>query len=68
MEGAFSQPNGQMCRQMLSWGRAVTAGSSAHDLLELYCGNANFTIPLAANFRSAAELMQRRQPQTRKPL
>ena len=24
---------------------------SAWDLLELYCGNGNFTVPLAANFR-----------------
>lgn len=51
VEGAFSQPNGMMCQQMLAWARSVTAGSQAADLLELYCGNANFTIPLAANFR-----------------
>ncbi len=53
MEGAFSQPNGEMCRRMLAWARAVTAGSQAGDLLELYCGNCNFTVPLAANFRCA---------------
>lgn len=42
-----------MCQQMLGWARSVTAGSQAADLLELYCGNANFTIPLATNFRCA---------------
>lgn len=36
---------------MLGWARSATAGSQAADLLELYCGNANFTVPLAANFR-----------------
>ena len=35
---------------MLSWAQQVTRGSEG-DLVELYCGNANFTIPLAANFR-----------------
>jgi len=51
VEGAFSQPNGEMCQHMLSWARKVTAGGHDHDLLELYCGNANFTIPLASQFR-----------------
>ena len=50
VEGAFSQPNGQMCAKMLAWGLDVTRGSEG-DLLELYCGNANFTVPLAQNFR-----------------
>ena len=51
IEGAFSQPNGGMCGNMLQWARAVTRGSTG-DLLELYCGNGNFTIALAENFRS----------------
>jgi hypothetical protein len=36
---------------MLTWALRATRGSGAADLLELYCGNGNFTIPLAANFR-----------------
>lgn len=50
-EGAFSQPNGRVCEKMLSWAMSVTQGSNDHDLLELYCGNGNFTVPLAHNFR-----------------
>lgn len=48
--GCFSQPNGGMCQQMLSWAVDATKGSSG-DLLELYCGNGNFTLPLAQNFK-----------------
>lgn len=50
VEGAFCQPNGKVCQHMLSWAQSVTKGSTG-DLLELYCGNGNFTIPLAENFR-----------------
>lgn len=39
-----------MCQQMLSWAVDATKGSSG-DLLELYCGNGNFTLPLAQNFK-----------------
>lgn len=49
-ENAFSQPNAVTCQAMLDWATDVTAGSEG-DLLELYCGNGNFTLPLAANFR-----------------
>lgn len=49
-EGSFSQPNGAMCEKMVSWAEKQTRGSTG-DLLELYCGNGNFTIPIAANFR-----------------
>jgi tRNA (uracil-5-)-methyltransferase len=35
---------------MLSWAQDA-AGTNADDLLELYCGNGNFTIALAENFR-----------------
>ena len=37
VEGAFSQPNGGMCQQMLNWAHKVTEGSPG-DLVELYCG------------------------------
>lgn len=49
VEGAFSQPNGGMCQQMLNWAVGATRGAGG-DLLELYCGNGNFTLPLAQNF------------------
>lgn len=51
VENSFTQPNAEICRTMLSWARQVTAGSQARDLVELYCGNGNFTIALADNFR-----------------
>jgi tRNA/tmRNA/rRNA uracil-C5-methylase (TrmA/RlmC/RlmD family) len=50
VEGAFSQPNSTVCQKMLGWAADVTCGS-AGDLLELYCGNANFTVALAPSFR-----------------
>ena len=50
VEGAFTQPNGEVNRQMLSWARAQSAGVGG-DLLELYCGNGNFTMALAPLFR-----------------
>ena len=51
VENSFTQPNAQVCQKMLSWARSVTAGSHDHDLVELYCGNGNFTVALAENFR-----------------
>jgi tRNA (uracil-5-)-methyltransferase len=45
-EGAFSQPNGAVCQKMLGWAYDVL-GERDDDLLELYCGNGNFTLPLA---------------------
>lgn len=49
IEGAFTQPNGKVNRQMLGWACAQAAGL-AGDLLELYCGNGNFTVALAPLF------------------
>lgn len=49
-EGAFSQPNGEICQQMIAWALEQSANLGG-DLLELYCGNGNFTIPLAQNFQ-----------------
>ncbi|WP_207061031.1 tRNA (uridine(54)-C5)-methyltransferase TrmA [Motiliproteus sp. SC1-56] len=50
VENSFTQPNGEINRAMLGWALDATAGRGG-DLLELYCGNANFSIALAPNFR-----------------
>jgi tRNA (uracil-5-)-methyltransferase len=50
-EGGFTQPNGEINAQMISWAKARCGNNPNSDLLELYCGNGNFTIPLAAHFR-----------------
>lgn len=59
IEGSFSQPNAGVNRQMLGWAvRQARAGMhdgdgavDGHgDLLELYCGNGNFTMALAPCF------------------
>lgn len=49
VEGSFTQPNARVCEQMLSWAQEQTRHTGG-DLLELYCGNGNFTLPLAQNF------------------
>ena len=49
-EGAFTQPNGVVCQKMLNWAYDVL-GERDDDLLELYCGNGNFTLPLATRVR-----------------
>ncbi|MFM5727222.1 tRNA (uridine(54)-C5)-methyltransferase TrmA [Aeromonas veronii] len=50
VENSFTQPNATINEQMLAWALDVTKGSEG-DLLELYCGNGNFSIALARNFR-----------------
>lgn len=49
-EGAFTQPNGAVNQKMLSWAFDAL-GERDDDLLELYCGNGNFTLPLATRVR-----------------
>lgn len=49
LEGSFTQPNGFVCRDMLNWA-ALNSEGLGGDLLELYCGNGNFTLPLSRNF------------------
>jgi len=49
-EGAFTQPNGTVNQKMLSWAYEAL-GDRDDDLLELYCGNGNFTLPLATRVR-----------------
>lgn len=49
IESGFTQPNGHVCEKMLTW----AVNKSRHwsgDLIELYCGNGNFTLPLSQNF------------------
>ena len=50
VENSFTQPNAAMNIKMLEWALDVTEGSQG-DLLELYCGNGNFSLALARNFR-----------------
>ncbi|CAM3151793.1 tRNA (uridine(54)-C5)-methyltransferase TrmA [Moritella viscosa] len=49
VENSFTQPNGIVNQKMLEWALDVTKDCSG-DLLELYCGNGNFSIALAPNF------------------
>ena len=49
-EGAFTQPNGGVNQQMLGWAYEAL-GEREDDLLELYCGNGNFTLPLSTRVR-----------------
>jgi tRNA (uracil-5-)-methyltransferase len=48
-EQSFSQPNGQVNIRMIEWACNHAAAMNG-DLLELYCGNGNFTLPLAQYF------------------
>lgn len=50
VENSFTQPNAVVNSKMLQWAIDCTKQSSG-DLLELYCGNGNFSIALAQNFR-----------------
>ena len=52
-ENSFTQPNAGVNEKMLAWAADVTrhsSGDTQHDLVELYCGNGNFTCVLAPNF------------------
>lgn len=49
VEGSFTQPNGGVNRQMLGWACQQAAGLGGN-LVELYCGNGNFTMALAPLF------------------
>lgn len=48
IEGGFSQPNRAMNTHMINWVYAHV--EKCLDLLELYCGYGNFTIPLSQKF------------------
>lgn len=49
VENSFTQPNGNVNEQMLLWAQQATVGAGG-DLIELYCGNGNFSVALAQNF------------------
>ncbi len=49
-EQAFTQPNAAVNQTMLDWACAH-AKNTGQDLLELYCGIGNFTIPLSKHYR-----------------
>ena len=53
IEGSFTQPNARVGEKMLNWALSVTrpAAEPTRDLVELYCGNGNFTLALAPHFR-----------------
>ncbi len=49
IENGFTQPNAKINQAMLSWSYHQTQ-KCGDDLLELYCGNGNFTCVLSQNF------------------
>jgi tRNA (uracil-5-)-methyltransferase len=53
IENAFSQPNAYINQKMIAWTLAQLdeQGVSTECLLELYCGNGNFTLPLSQKFK-----------------
>lgn len=50
VENSFTQPNANVNCHMIDWAIDATT-ENGHDLLELYCGAGNFSLPLAQNFR-----------------
>ncbi|MRJ03003.1 MAG: tRNA (uridine(54)-C5)-methyltransferase TrmA [Epsilonproteobacteria bacterium] len=48
-EGSFTQPNPYINREMIQWALEMSRDFGG-DLVELYCGGGNFTLPLAQNF------------------
>lgn len=53
VENSFTQPNAEVCIKMLEWtiNQVKKNDNVEKDLLELYCGNGNFTLPLAKYYR-----------------
>lgn len=55
IESGFTQPNARVNEKMLSWASGcckTVEDVKSGDLVELYCGNGNFTAVLAQHFRS----------------
>ncbi len=49
IESGFTQPNGRVNEKMIGWALDKSRNFGG-DLLELYCGNGNFTVPMAKRF------------------
>lgn len=60
LEGCFTQSNALICQDMLSWADSILHNIGDGDLLELYCGNGNFTLAMAPHFNQvlATELVK----------
>ncbi|MBU2976598.1 tRNA (uridine(54)-C5)-methyltransferase TrmA [Alteromonas sp. C1M14] len=50
VENSFTQPNARINCKMIEWAMNVCQSSNT-DLLELYCGAGNFSVPMASQFR-----------------
>ncbi|WP_414828494.1 tRNA (uridine(54)-C5)-methyltransferase TrmA [Alteromonas sp. H39] len=50
IENSFTQPNAQVNCRMIEWALDVSSALDG-DLLEMYCGAGNFSMPLAKHFR-----------------
>lgn len=50
VENSFTQPNAGVAQKMLHWARKVSQDAEG-DLMELYCGNGNFSIALSECYR-----------------
>ena len=48
-DGAFIQPNTAVNEKMVAWAKVCVERGA--DLLELYCGHGNFTVPMAEKFK-----------------
>ena len=48
-ESSFFQANLRLNQLMQSW--VVEAAQGGRDLLEIYCGNGNFTLPASSRFQ-----------------
>jgi len=59
IEATFTQPNRKMNEKMITWAIDNSENLSG-DLVEMYCGHGNFTIPMASKFRKviATEIAQ----------
>ena len=54
-ENTFTQPNAGVATQMLQWAvnqSKLISSDKTTDLLELYCGIGNFTLPLSRQFKA----------------